>query len=172
MGAVVPSSRVLARTMARQLDKEHADYVIELGAGTGVVTHALLNHGVTPDRLLVIEREPSLHALLEAHFSNVTVACADATHLGEVLAAHKIKRVYAIVSSLPLLSMPKTVRAAIEKHMAQLIGEDGLIVQFTYGPRSPISKETRSKYHLRGARVKTVLANVPPAHVWVYRKRT
>lgn len=168
VGAVMPSSRWLSRAMAGQVNVKKPGMVIELGAGTGVVTHALLQTGLEPERLVVVERDPRLHATLALHFHHLNVLCADAVYLSDVIAGLSSTRINAIVSSLPLLSMPKQVRLAIERAMAQAIGKGGRIVQFTYGPKSPISKETLKKYHLTGKRVKMVIANVPPAHVWVY----
>jgi phosphatidylethanolamine/phosphatidyl-N-methylethanolamine N-methyltransferase len=169
MGALVPSSRALARAMAAQVTAR-SGAVIELGAGTGVVTHALVQAHIPPERLVVIERDLRLHALVMAQFPHLNVLCADAMELGAVLEEHHIDEINAIVSSLPLLSMPEQVRNAIIHQMATLIGDHGRIVQFTYGPRSPIRRGHLRKYRLAGRRVKLVVANIPPAHVWVYQR--
>ncbi|MFO0390002.1 MAG: class I SAM-dependent methyltransferase [Alphaproteobacteria bacterium] len=169
MGSVVPSSRWLARAMAAQVDTTQEGVVIELGAGTGVVTHELLHSGIPVKNLLVVEREPRLHGLLKAHYPAVNIVCTDALHLNELLKEQGITKVNAIVSSLPLLSIPKEIRRAIVAQMAAAIGDEGRIIQFTYGPGSPISRYSLEKNALVGHRVKTVIANVPPAHVWVYR---
>jgi len=170
IGALLPSSRGLAKAMASFVNMQHAGMVVELGAGTGVVTHALLKHGVTPERLLVIERDEALHTLLTNHFRHLHIVQADAAQLDTVLADAGVTQVNAIVSSLPFLVMPKPVRDAIQQHMAALIGEDGIIIQFTYGPQSPIPASQLRRLHLTGKRSKLVVANVPPAHVWVYRR--
>lgn len=167
MGALVPSSRGLARALAAAVDVSKPGMVIELGAGTGVVTHALLQHGVPPERLLVIERDKTLHALLTHHFRQLTILQADAMQLDDVLAGAGVTEICAIVSSLPFLSMPQVVREGIQRHMAALIGEEGIIIQFTYGPKSPLPA---AQLGLKGKRAKFVVANVPPAHVWVYRR--
>ena len=168
MGAVVPSSRFLARAMVQQIDSAQEGAVIELGAGTGVVTHELLKYGLPVKDIIIIEREPRLHALLKAQYPSVNILCADAAHLDEVLKKHGITKVNAIVSSLPLLSMPKALRGAIVSQMADAIKEDGRIIQFTYGPKSPIGRYLLEKCNLYGRRVKSVFVNMPPAHVWVY----
>lgn len=170
VGAVVPSSRSLAKAMAVQIDVENPGAVIELGPGTGVVTHALLKAGIAADRLLVIERDKRMFGVMASQFPELRVICADAMELDKVIAKERITQVNAVVSSLPLLSMPKMVRGVIEKQMAEAIGDEGIIVQFTYGPKSPISGDELTKYKLRGKRVKTVIANIPPAHVWVYKR--
>ncbi|MDE3059886.1 MAG: phospholipid methyltransferase [Pseudomonadota bacterium] len=170
IGAFLPSSRALARAMVEEVDIALPGAIIELGAGTGAVTQALLQAGIPPERLVIIERDEKLHALVHRHFPQLNVLCADAADMETVLAGAGVRKVSAIVSSLPLLSMPKPVRTAIECQMALLIGEEGLIVQFTYGPRSPISRQQMRRHRLHGKRMKLVVTNVPPAHVWVYRR--
>ena len=169
-GAMLPSSRTLARAMARQVDLSKPGIIVELGPGTGVVTHALLEAGIPPERLLVIERDAKLHAVMTAQFPDLKILCADALYLDEVLASNGVKEINAIVSSLPLLTMPGLVRQSIERGIAGVIGQGGIIVQFTYGLASPFTKSKLGQYRLEGTRVKTVLTNVPPAHVWVYRR--
>lgn len=170
MGAALPSSRSLARAMAAQVDLSRDGAIIELGAGTGVVTHALLEAGIPRNKLLVIEREKKLHALLHAIFHDLKVQCADAMDLENVLKNADMQKVNAIVSSLPFITMPVAVRHGIQEQMARAIGEDGIIIQFTYGHKSPINSSELKRYGLIGQRVKLVLVNVPPAHVWVYKR--
>jgi len=170
MGALLPSSRSLARAMARMVDVSKSGAVVELGAGTGVVTQALVERGIAKSKLIVIEREKKLYELLENAFPDLQLLCADAMDLQNVLKEAGVTKVNTIVSSLPFLTMPMPVRHAIEEQMAKAIGNDGMIVQFTYGHRSPISSSELKRYGLVGKRVKMVLANVPPAHIWVYQR--
>ena len=51
-GAVTPSGKILARTMARYVDPNSIGPVVELGPGTGPVTEALVEDGVDPSRLV------------------------------------------------------------------------------------------------------------------------
>src|SRR5258707_12655085 len=71
MGAVVPSGRLLAEAMARTTLSVMAGrdgHVIELGAGTGEVTKALLAVGIAAERLALVERDQELAAFLRRHF--------------------------------------------------------------------------------------------------------
>ena len=108
VGAVAPSSRALALAMASEIPASdgHDAAVIELGGGTGSITSGLLASGVAPERLVVIERDRQLAALLRQRFQGVRVICGDAGHLPELLARHGITEVAAIVSGLPLLLFP------------------------------------------------------------------
>src|ERR1700721_770023 len=67
-GAVAPSSPQLGAAMARWLPRHPESYVLELGPGTGAVTDALLKYGLREDRLLGIEKNPTLSNLLRKRF--------------------------------------------------------------------------------------------------------
>src|ERR1700675_1966024 len=68
MGAVMPSSRVLARTMAGYVDANGTGPVIELGPGTGAITNALIQRGIDQSRLVLVEYNPSFCALLKERY--------------------------------------------------------------------------------------------------------
>src|SRR3546814_7400279 len=85
IGAVAPSSRELAEAMARLVPNPPQGPVIELGGGTGPVTAALLDAGIPPEQLYVIEREPQLHRHLVRRFPRAHVLCGDAAALTSLL---------------------------------------------------------------------------------------
>ena len=78
MGAVMPSSKMLARTMAQYVDVESEGPVVELGPGTGAITNALIEHGVDQKRLVLVEYNPSFCALLRDRYPQATVVQGDA----------------------------------------------------------------------------------------------
>ncbi len=170
IGGFLPSSRSLARAMASGVDLQREGHVVELGAGTGVVTHALIQAQVPLDRLVVIERDERLHEIICNHFPHVNILKADAIELDKELEKIGVTKVGTVVSSLPFLVMPEFVRNAIQAQMAKVIGDEGVIVQFTYGPKSPILPAQLKALGLVGKRKKLVLGNVPPAHVWLYSR--
>ena len=90
MGAVVPSGRLLAEAMARDdacpRCTAATGHVIELGAGTGEVTKALLAAGIAPERLALVERDPELAAFLRRHFRGPRIIEGDAARLPRLLA--------------------------------------------------------------------------------------
>ena len=167
-GAVVPSSRRLARAMAKEVDPAHPGTVVELGGGTGQFTRALLDRGVSPDRLLVLERDAALAALLRQRFPQVTVLCADAGQLATHLDSANVDDVAAIVSGLPFLSLPAAKRKAILAQCAAVLPPGRPFIQFTYGPGKPFRADAWG-FAARPAR--WILRNVPPATVWRYEKR-
>ena len=165
IGAVAPSSRQLARAMARQIDLTEDGPIIELGGGTGSITRALLATGVSRDRLIVVERDPTLAALLRMRFPGVKIMRGDAAELVQLLRPLGISRAAAVVSSLPLLSMPKRLRRRIVEESFAFLGGVGTFVQFTYGVVSPLGPELG----LLGEVAARVWWNFPPAAVWRFR---
>jgi phosphatidylethanolamine/phosphatidyl-N-methylethanolamine N-methyltransferase len=170
MGSVTPSSRFLGRKIAQQVDVHLPGWVIELGAGTGTITKALLDHGVKPERLMAIERDRKMSTHLQQHMPNIRVVRADALELVEVLEQQKIHKVSTIVCCLPLLTLPKDVVEAVVTQIFTVLPDGGQMLQYTYGPRSPMSKRLQKQLGLKARRVGQVLFNVPPAVVWSYTR--
>jgi phosphatidylethanolamine/phosphatidyl-N-methylethanolamine N-methyltransferase len=167
IGAVAPSSRQLARAMARQVAAIGTDPVIELGGGTGSVTRALLESGIAPERLVVVERDERLFRILQRHFPGVRVVRGDARRLRQLLAPLGITKAAAVVSSLPLISLPRQTGLRIVAESFALLGEGRPLVQFTYGLTSPLARE---RLGLKGRITARIWANLPPAFVWRYER--
>src|SRR6201998_2394841 len=85
MGAVMPSGRLLARTMAQYVDKDGEHPVVELGPGTGAITSALIDRGVDQSRLVLVEYNPGFCALLRDRYPQAKVVQADAYRLRDSL---------------------------------------------------------------------------------------
>ncbi len=168
IGAIAPSSRYLARAMARQIEPRQTRLVVELGGGTGSITRALLASGLPPEKLLVVERDERLHRLLAERFPELRVVAGDAAQLTTLLRPLGVTSVSAIVSSLPLLSMPKRLRQRIVEQCFALLGARGSLVQFTYGLASPLPERD---YAVSGRIAARVWRNFPPACVWRFERR-
>jgi phosphatidylethanolamine/phosphatidyl-N-methylethanolamine N-methyltransferase len=166
MGAVTPSSKALARVMARYVDPDGEGPVIELGPGTGPVTEALVASGVAPSRLVLVEFNPTFCRLLQQRYPEATVVHADAYRLRESLGSLTRHEAAAVVSGLPLMTKPLRMRMRLLREALALLQPDAPFVQFTYAVVPPIPK-------LSGVRVEAserIWRNMPPARVWVYRQ--
>ena len=167
-GAVSPSGRFLARTMARAVDPRGTGSIVELGPGTGPITQALLRRGVAPERLVLVEFDGAFCRLLRQRFPGVQVVQADAYRLRESLASVLATPAAAVVSSLPLLTKPDDQRLALLDDAFSLMAPGGSFVQFTYGMHSPIPRSASASY--RADVSAPVWLNLPPARVWIYRR--
>lgn len=170
-GAVSPSGRFLARTMARYVDPLGDGLVIELGPGTGPVTQALIQRGIAPERLVLVEFDLAFCKLLERRFPRATVIQGDAYRLRDTLAGKIDSPISAIVSSLPLLNTPDAQRLGLLEDAFALMKPEGSFVQFTYGLVSPMPRKPKGCPSVSFAAEVSppVWLNLPPARVWVYR---
>jgi phosphatidylethanolamine/phosphatidyl-N-methylethanolamine N-methyltransferase len=171
--SVVPSSMYLARAMAAALPAG-TERVVELGAGTGAITRGLLERGIRPERLLILELSPELHAGLVAGFPDSPALCGDARRLPELLRAapgFADGRCDAVVSSLGFLAMPPAVAQEILAAAFACLPDDGVLVQYTYGPTCPVPPSIMEALDLVAERVGYTLRNLPPASVYRIRRR-
>lgn len=167
--SVVPSSPRLGRAMALALP-EGVGRVVELGAGTGSITRELLRRRVRPESLFVVELNPEMHRDLQRSFPQSTVVCGDARELPQLLAAadgFRDGKVDAVVSSLGFLTMPPSLVEEIVSAAFTCLPANGVLVQFTYGPKCPIPAATMKRLALTAKRVDFTLMNLPPASVYV-----
>jgi phosphatidylethanolamine/phosphatidyl-N-methylethanolamine N-methyltransferase len=170
-GAVSPSGRFLARMMARYVDPIKGGPIVELGPGTGAITEALLERGIAPGRLFLVEFDPGFCKLLKRRFPGVHVIKGDAYNLTETLSNRLRRPPGAIVSSLPLLLKPEIQRIALLADAFQCMTPDGRFIQFTYGPLSPIPRDQASALAFDVEASPPVWLNLPPARVWIYRRQ-
>lgn len=169
--SVVPSGKQLAELMASAIPG-NGGHIIEIGAGTGVITEAILRKGVPPSSLYVIEMNPVLHGVLRSKFPMIQMGCGDARHLASMTSEWRGNRsnVDAICSSLGLLSMPPTIRNEILTAAFSVLRPDGVFVQYTYGYKCPIGATARKQFQLEHHPAGLAWRNLPPARVFVYRR--
>jgi phosphatidylethanolamine/phosphatidyl-N-methylethanolamine N-methyltransferase len=166
-GSVTPSSPALARRMASFVDPTLPGPVIEIGPGTGPVTEALIERGISEDRLILVEYSPEFCKLLRERFPRATVVEGDAYALSTTLADHLQDKAIAVVSSLPLFNQPPAMRSALAKDAFALLIEGAPFIQFTYSVVSPVPRKGSG---LKSFASDWILRNIPPARVWVYRQ--
>jgi phosphatidylethanolamine/phosphatidyl-N-methylethanolamine N-methyltransferase len=167
IGAVTPSGKPLARTMARYVDPASDGPVVELGPGTGPVTEALVEAGVSPSRLVLVEFNPSFCRILRTRYPDATLVQGDAYSMRRLLETLLLQPAAAVVSGLPLVTKPITERLRLIRDSFDLMVPGAPFVQFTYSVAAPLPKR------IGGFSVEAserIWMNIPPARVWVYRK--
>jgi phosphatidylethanolamine/phosphatidyl-N-methylethanolamine N-methyltransferase len=170
IGAVAPSGAKLARAMIETLAPGDKDTVVEIGPGTGPFTRALIASGIEPSRLILVEFDAEFVRHLRQRFPGVNVLHGDASQLPQLLKEQGHGTVPRILSGLPLRSMPNSVRSAITRAMATSLTTHGSLVQFSYFVAPPLAEAEVKACGLTGRRARAVMANIPPAFVWHYRK--
>lgn len=163
VAAIAPSSPALARAVALQVDPAIPGPVLELGPGTGVVTEALIERGVEPERICAIEYDPDFARLVRQRLPGVRVVRGDAFDFAALTGDAPFA---AIVSGLPLLNHPLEQRRALIQSALERLTRGAPFVQFSYGMRPPVAPPPGAAV----ARAAMVWLNFPPARVWVYRR--
>ncbi|MCD6039692.1 MAG: ribosomal adenine dimethylase [Gammaproteobacteria bacterium] len=163
-GAIFPSSRFLAKEMAAHVLQNQEGVVVELGAGTGVVTKALLQSGIQPQNIIVVESSKSMVKKLQRCFPTIQIIEGDAAELTTLL-AHEKREIHTILSSLPLRSLPKATTQSILKQINTLLSSRGRYIQFTY---SFTQDQFFSPPHFQHIVSKRIWMNLPPARVDVW----
>jgi len=169
VAAIAPSGPALARAMTAEIDAASAP-VIEFGPGTGVFTQAILDAGVPADRLVMIEAGADFAALMRTRLPGVRLVEASAGDLANV-ALFGPGLVGAVVSGLPILSMPKPVVRAILATAFSELRPGAAMFQFTYGYRCPVADAMLDEFGLTARRTATVFVNAPPASVYRIERR-
>lgn len=164
VAAIAPSSQALAALITRGVSVHDAP-VIELGAGTGVFTRQLIARGIPQEQLALVEFGSNFAHGLRAAFPATRVLCMDAARLGDI-ELFDGKEAGAVVSGLPLLSMPPLQVARILKAAFTHLRPGGAFYQFTYGPRCPVPRAILERFGLHARFVGGTLANLPPAAVF------
>lgn len=172
IGSVVPSSPALARAIARQVSDYDVGTIVELGPGSGTITEALLERGIPPHRLYLIERNPALASFLRSRFHGVHVVEDDATRLHALVRRDGVGKIAAIVSSIPLRNLGFRTRYAILRRSLDLLDPSGVFVQYTYSHMSPLPREMERRLGLAAECAGYVWLNIPPASIWLFRPLT
>ncbi|KQY13270.1 phospholipid N-methyltransferase PmtA [Rhizobium sp. Root482] len=167
VGAIIPTSGVTARRMASVINPHSGLPVLELGAGTGVITKAILEKGVKPENLVSIEFSTDFFQHLVRTFPGVDFINGDAFDLDNTLGARNGQQFDSVISAVPLLNFPMQRRVALIEDLLSRVPAGRPVIQISYGPLSPVVAMP-DRYQI--SHFDFVVRNIPPAQLWVYRK--
>ena len=168
VGAIAPTSSETAMLMASHIDLDSGLLVLELGPGTGAITTAILGTGLAPLRLYAVEYSAAFCRLLRDRFPGANFLQGDAFDLPASLGEAAPPAFDCVISGLPLLNFPKEKRAHLLQTALDLLEPGRPFVQFSYGIIPPIPLSDPS---ITVTKSRWIIRNVPPARVWVYRRK-
>lgn len=168
VGAIFPTSSITAKRMASIVDLRSGLPVLELGPGTGVITKAIIKQGVVPENLYAVEYSENFIPHLRADYPKVNFIQGDAFDVDAIRQKSGVERFDCVISALPLLNFPSSKRVKLIEDLLEIIPDGRPVIQFSYGPLSPVVANA-GKYHVE--HFGWVARNLPPAQLWVYRKR-
>ena len=169
LGTLAPISLRLAKKAAACIENPQSLRIVEIGAGSGRLTRALLEHGVCPSRLKVVELDGELAAFTQKTLPHVDVIHGDASQLKTLLPSKWIGNIDLVFSTIPLMCLEESMRACIINASFDVLNDKGAIFHLTYYPKSPISHMIPCGVHQQ--KMLSVVANIPPAFIWHYKKK-
>ena len=164
MGSIVPSSDALCQRIVRHTRRASDEAVLELGAGTGVISRALLRAGVPADRLIVVEIVPDMAGHLRVTLPGVQVIQGDARELANLVPRHWHGRIGSVVCGIPLVLLPLAEQRRFITAIETVAPGRGFLL-YSYCVTSPLPSR---KHALAARREAWTPLNFPPASVWRY----
>ncbi|HLT91169.1 MAG TPA: rRNA adenine N-6-methyltransferase family protein [Woeseiaceae bacterium] len=167
VASVIPSSPVAVRRAVRAIDPQNARVVVELGAGTGCMTRALLEALPASSQLIVIERTaafiPTLTAIDDPRLE-VVHGCASS--IGTEVRRRGHEAADAVISGIPFSTLPEALAARIASEIHAVLAPGGRFVAYQFNKR--VAEYARPLMGL--PEVELVFRNVPPVRLFTWRK--
>src|SRR6202049_4879876 len=182
VAAISPSSKYLATAMLEPLPLAETCVVLELGAGTGAITHALLDRLPPHATLLVFEINPRFFDCLRQSISDprVILINSSAENLDSELHRRGIQPVDAVISSLGLAFMPDRKCQDLFQRLSPFLHQKSVFTQFQYIHGLQFVRGRLCRLNLRpllnryfgSVESRIVWRNLPPAFVFPCHART
>lgn len=167
LASLTPSSQALGRLVAQQVRRGPEEYVVELGCGTGAITRGLLASGVPPERLIAVDLDSELLAVLREEFPEITALECDAAQLTRHLPPDVVGRVGTVICGIPVSLLPLEQQRALRDEMFALMPPGRRFLAYTHRLSAPLPE---AGLDLSGERLARTLRNLPPASVWGYAR--
>jgi phosphatidylethanolamine/phosphatidyl-N-methylethanolamine N-methyltransferase len=166
LAAITSSSGMLSRLVAEQVRPVDDGVVLELGAGTGAVTCALLAAGVPAGKLIVAEIDQEMAQFLRAAYPDVAVVEGCAFKIRQLLPPMARGRVGAVICGIPVSLLAFEQQRELVAVILSLLPPGRPFLMYTHRLGAPLPA---SKLGLVGKRLAFTLRNLPPASVWAFR---
>ncbi len=164
IGALMPSSAMLAKNMIAAINFEHSKTIVELGPGTGAFTEKIAKQKKKETLLILIEINGTFVKNLKQQYAqdpSVQVIHGSAENLKKYLEVLNVDRVDYVLSGLPFASMPLDVSERVLRNVRDSLLHSGKFITFQY---SLVKKKFIQRFFPRIIE-KRVLLNFPPAFV-------
>lgn len=173
VGAVWPSSPALAREIIRSANVGAAEFVLEIGPGSGAFTGEILKSLRPGARFLAVEKSAELARGVAERFPEVRVVAGCATELDIHLDGHGSPD--SVVSGLPWAAFGEALQEALLRQITAALQPHGTFATFAYfGPHrlraGRAFREMLGNHFREIHRSPVVLANFPPAFVYFCQK--
>lgn len=168
VASIIPSSRFLERRVVEMAEIRSARMVVELGAGIGGTTRAILA-AMSPDaKLLIIEVNPHFCALLRRiEDARLIVHCGSAREIQEAISLYGLTCPEVVVSGIPFSTISHIAGSQILEAISSILVLGGRFVAYQLSRQV----DDLSRPLLGPARVEVELLNIPPLRLYRWDKR-
>ncbi len=176
VGAIAPSSPVLARAMIEDVNFRGAVTIVELGPGTGSFTRAILERIGPLARFVAIELDATFAAQVRDQWPTVECVNASAETLVSIARERDLAPIDHIVSGLPFASLPGPMTQQILDGIRDTLRPGGTFTTFQYihayrlSPARVFRRTATDHFGAPPAR-RVVWRNIPPAFVLSWKKK-
>ena len=176
VGAIAPSSPVLARAMITDINFRGAVRIVELGPGTGSFTRAILERIGPLTRFVAIELDAKFADEVRRQWPTIECVNASAETLSSIARERDLVPIDHVVSGLPFASLPGRLTQQILDGLRDTLRPGGTFTTFQYLHSyrlrpAGIFRRTATEHFGAPPERRVVWRNLPPAFVLSWRKR-
>ena len=164
-GAVAPSSPQLIKKMLDEIDFSSSDVIVEYGIGDGCFTEEILRRMKPSAKLVCFEIDPKFCEIVKAKIKDDRLVLLEtgAEHVTEELHKLNIQQADAVVSSLPLAVIDKSIVKRILSQSVRLLSKGKLYLQYQYS----LTNFKDVKSYFAHVKRKVEIINIPPAVIYI-----
>lgn len=167
IAAIGPSGSVMCRAMTRNIDFSQPGVIVELGAGTGAITKAIVERLQSHHRFIIVEIDPEFVDVLRERFPQYEVVRGDATAMGSTFEKIGVRQVKFVFSGLATAHLPLRGQVRLHRWLRHYLDPTGTYMQITFVPRIYLNYYRR---HFHDVQYTPIWRNVPPGGVYACRK--
>lgn len=170
-GAVWPSSPQLCKRIVSGFDWDTANYVVEYGPGTGVVTEQIQHYLRPTAKYFAIEKNPTFCRILRNKFPRLDICEGSVENVVAFCRERSFPHLDLIISGLPWASFPEALQDRCLESMMEVLRPGGGFSTFAYSqflflPAARRFRKRLNHYFSKVTTTRTVWRNFPPALVY------
>jgi phospholipid N-methyltransferase len=169
IGSIIPSSHFLEQRIQEAAAIDSAKFVVELGAGIGNTTRAILRMMPQDAKLLSIEINPRFHAFVSGIEDDRLIAhLGSACELNEIISMYGLGAPEAVISGIPFSTMLHREGSQVIEAISSLLAPNGRFVAYQ------VSKRIVSlcRPYLGPEQIRMELLNIPPMRIYKWEKNS
>ncbi len=135
VGAITVSSKYVVKKLIEQLFLSDPKYIVEYGAGDGVVTKEILKNLPADGKLIAFEiNENFIHELRRIKDDRLVISTDDVIAASGDLKRAGLPRIDAVISGIPFTLISPKDRVRLIANTCSALGKEGVFLVYQYSP--------------------------------------